>query len=275
MDTTRTSRWYPQRLPGKPKGVTLVIHGLNLRPEKMESMITRINEAGIDALCLSLRGHGENYCRRKDLNTAETRMASFKKVSYEIWFRETYDAYQQVKQRGDRDQVPVHLIGFSLGGLIGLDLFATESDVGFDRMVLLAPAVRLRGRNHLIRLLSPFPRLVIPSLLPEEYLANKGTPMAAYNAVFHALKHFERHMNLRINVPALLLVDKKDEIVSYAGLQKLVASKGFNQWKLVPVKKEENGPRKTMHHLIIDQSSTGTGTWRRIVDTMISHLLHQ
>ena len=84
------------------------------------------------------------------------------------------------------------LTAFSLGSLIGLDLFAFNPDVQFDRMVLFAPAIKVHGIIFLERVLSPFPRLVIPSLAPESYLSNKkGTPIAAYNALFDGLDRRE------------------------------------------------------------------------------------
>jgi len=37
------------------KGVALVVHGLNLKPERMESIIADLNDERIDVLNLSLR----------------------------------------------------------------------------------------------------------------------------------------------------------------------------------------------------------------------------
>jgi hypothetical protein len=53
-------RWYKRKNNTKLNGVALVIHGLNTRPDKMESIIAKLNDFGIDCLNLSLRGHGEN-----------------------------------------------------------------------------------------------------------------------------------------------------------------------------------------------------------------------
>ena len=41
-------RWYQRKNPAKLNGVALVLHGLNGRPDKMESIIAAMTAAGID-----------------------------------------------------------------------------------------------------------------------------------------------------------------------------------------------------------------------------------
>ena len=97
------TRWYPSIDPEKLKGAALVIHGLNCRPEKMESIIAAMTAAGIDCLNLSLWGHGENYPQLSDSDSQEARMRAFKTASYKQWRTEIYQAYLQVKKRGKGD----------------------------------------------------------------------------------------------------------------------------------------------------------------------------
>jgi alpha-beta hydrolase superfamily lysophospholipase len=170
----RSLRWYYSDKPGELKGVALVIHGLNLRPDRMQPIIAKLTESGIDVLGLSLRGHGENYTHRNGIGEDQARLEAFKNVSYQLWMNEAYLAYLHLKARGEEKGVPLFLTAFSLGGLIGLDLFASHPDVRFDKVVLFAPAIRLHTTIYLERVLSPFPRLVIPSMAPQSYLANKG-----------------------------------------------------------------------------------------------------
>ena len=82
----------------KTKGVALVIHGLNLRPDKMQTIISVLAESGMDVLRLSLRGHGENYTHRADINEEQARLEAFKAVSYPLWLNEAYLAYTQVRE---------------------------------------------------------------------------------------------------------------------------------------------------------------------------------
>jgi alpha-beta hydrolase superfamily lysophospholipase len=267
-------RWYPRKNLAKRNGVALVIHGLNGRPEKMESIIAEMTAAGIDCLNLSLRGHGENYSQLNSTDSTEARMQAFKSVSYQLWRTETYQAYQQVKKRSDRFGTCLFFVGFSMGGLLGIDLFTSNPYITFDKTVLFAPALKMHNRNYLLKMLSSFPGLVVPSFSPGAYRANRGTPMAAYNALFEAAKHFEKNLDPRINVPTVVFIDENDELISFSGLQKMIGNHKLDQWKIFPVKKDKTATEIEMHHIIIDEASVGRQMWKEIVDKTITHLLN-
>jgi alpha-beta hydrolase superfamily lysophospholipase len=266
--------WFYRDTAGEPQGVALVIHGLNLRPDKMLSIISRLTQSGIDVLRLSLRGHGDNYAHGKNNDNDTARLEAFKNVSYALWMNEAYLAYLQANKRAEEKRTPLFLSAFSLGGLIGLDLFASNPDVEFDRVVLFAPAIALRATIYLERALSPFPRLVIPSLAPKTYLANrKGTPIAAYNALFEGLYHFEEHAGPKLNVPTLIFIDEQDEFIPLWKLKKLVKENGWDQWQFYPVQKEKKLQTEAFHHHIIDASCTGNSVWQDIMEAVDNLLL--
>ncbi len=265
-------RWYKRKNSAKLNGVALVIHGLNGRPDKMESIIAEMTAAGIDCLNLSLRGHGENYFHLDNTDSAEARLQTFKSVSYRLWRNEIYQAYQQIKTKSNRYGACMFFVGFSMGGLLGVDLFTSNPYVKFDKMVLFAPALKMHNRNYFLKTISPFPKLVVPSFAPDAYLANRGTPMAAYNALFEASKHFEKNLDPKINVPAVIFIDKQDELISFSGLKAMIQKQKLDQWKLHPVKKDQTATETEMHHLIIDKASVGKQMWKEIVDTTIRHL---
>ena len=266
-------RWYQRKDSERLNGVALVIHGLNGRPDKMESIIAEMTAAGIDCLNLSLRGHGENYSQLSNTDSAEARLEAFKSVSYRLWRAETYQAYQQVKKRSHRYGACLFFVGFSMGGLLGVDLFASNPYVKFDKMVLFAPALKMHNRNYLLKTISPFQGLVVPSFGPRSYRANIGTPMAAYDALFEAAKHFEKNLDPKINVPAVVFIDKQDELISFSGLKNMIRKQNLDQWNLHLVKKDKTATEIEMHHIIINEASVGKHMWKEIVDTTITHLL--
>ena len=269
-------RWFYSGAPGKLKGVALVIHGLNLRPDRMQPIISTLTGAGIDVLGLSLRGHGENFHHGNGVDEDTARLNAFKNVSFQLWMNEAYLAYVQLKERGKEKGAPLFLAAFSLGGLIGLDLFAANADVEFDKLVLLAPAIRLHASAYLERVLSPFPRLVIPSMASKAYLANKqGTPIAAYNALFDALDRFDKTAGQKLNVPTLIFIDERDEFIPLKKLKKLVEEKKWDQWKFYTVSKDKSARDKTFYHHIIDASSTGKTVWQKMMEAAVNHLLNQ
>lgn len=265
--------WIKSIHPDRINGVALVIHGLNLRPDKMESIIVLLTHSCIDVLNLSLRGHGKNYAQKANVDGSKARMKTFKTVSYKLWIKETYQAYALAGNRNREKQVPLFLIGFSLGGLMGATLLASYPGVYFNRMVLLAPALHIYTINYLAKLLSPFPRLVIPSFFIKSYCSNRGTPVAAYNALFEAIEHFNKDMAQKLNVPTIIFIDKQDKLVSYRRLKRIIKNGRLHQWKLHLVKKNTTGAKEKMHHLIIDESSIGKDAWNEMRELIIHHLL--
>jgi esterase/lipase len=269
-------RWFYSDPQGELRGVALVIHGLNLRPDRMQPVISKLTGSGMDVLALSLRGHGENYSHVKGIDEDQARLGAFKNVSYQVWMNEAYLAYLQLKERGEKKGVPLFLTAFSMGGLIGLDLFVTYPEVTFDKMVLFAPAIKLHAIVYLERVLSPFPGLVLPSLGPKSYLANtKGTPIAAYNALFEGLAHFEDQFSQKINVLTLVFIDEEDELISAQGLQAFVSEKKLDQWHFYKVQKGKTADRDTFYHHIIDVQSTGNSVWQAMMRAVVNHLLNQ
>jgi hypothetical protein len=156
---------------------------------------------------------------------------------------------------------------------MGIDLLACMPDVKFDRMVLFAPGLKIHSRYQIVRILAPFPGLTVPSFSLKSYRANDGTPVAAYNALLDSQAHLDNNLNLKINVPALIFIDQRDEFVSYDELKKMVDYENLDQWKFQVVKKEAGGEPGKIHHLIIDEAATGQNVWREITDVMVAHLL--
>ena len=269
----RSIRWFEKAPDSDTKGVALVVHGLNLNPDRMVNLIGVLNTTGISAMSLSLRGHGDNFDPVPGLDLADARMEAFKSVSRQIWSEDFLQAYQKIRQLRRKLEVPLFLIADSFGALLALELTLNEPDVEFDRMVLFAPAVSLHKRNSIIRLFSPFPRFVLPSLSPKFYKANRGTPQAAYAVLFETLARFEQSIGPKINIPTLVFIDPKDELVSYERLRKIIRQHRLDRWRIHHVSKDKSSAATKIHHLIVDPASVGQSTWDRMVKAMQSHLL--
>lgn len=254
------------------RGVALVLHGLNLNPARMAAVIAALNDGGIDALRLSLRGHGDNFRQREGMDAAQSRLEDFKGVSHALWFRETLKGFEEACKSAHANRAPLFLVGFSYGALIGLDLLAARPDAAFDRAVLFAPALSLRGWDYAIRLFAPFPKMIIPSLAPAGYLANPGTPIAAYNALFETLDHFESHLGPRLNLPTLVVMDPGDELVSLGGIRKLAETHNLDQWRFHPVQNRGSRSNRALRHIVIDEMSVGREAWAEIKTAMAAHL---
>ncbi|HVO66375.1 MAG TPA: alpha/beta fold hydrolase [Syntrophales bacterium] len=264
--------WFKRKITRRLKGVALVVHGLNLRPDRMLHIVAELNNVGIDVLNLSLRGHGRNYLECVNISPEEARLESFRNVTYGLWSDEVYKAYLKVRERASKKNVPVFFIGYSLGGLLGCDLLLSHSDVFYDRMVLFAPALNVTTESYLLKALMPFPNIVIDSLSPISYRTNEGTPMAAYKALFEAIEHFEKNADSRLNIPTAVFIDERDEFISCSKLKEMIVQKNLDQWQLHTVQKDNNSGEKISHHLIINRDNVGEDIWKQIKRSLGKHL---
>ncbi|MHB8771549.1 MAG: alpha/beta hydrolase [Syntrophales bacterium] len=265
-------RWHYKSPLKRRRGVALVVHGLNLKPEKMEPIIRTLNRAGIDALNVSLHGHGDNYVRPGRGGPREARLASFRTATYGLWSSEVRRAYDNVRERADRTKVPRFLVGYSLGALLGCDLLVSDAGVHFDRMALFAPALHVTSVPYLLKALMPFPGLVIDSRSPEGYRSNDGTPVAGYKALLEALDHFQAHITSALNVPTIVFLDRDDEFISSDHLEEMISRNNLDLWNILTIRKKRPEP-PCAYHLLIDEAVTGKDVWERMAGSLLSHLL--
>jgi len=265
------TQWHKIKRTKKVKGVALVVHGLNLKPERMQSIIAELNDAGIDVLNLSLRGHGNNYLTNPNISDDEARLESFQKVTYHLWLEEIYTAYLKVRQRAYKKRVPVFFVGYSLGGLMGCDLLLLQHGVSYDRMVLFAPALSITTEGYLLKALMPFPNMVIDSLSPIYYRSNMGTPMAAYKALFEAVDHFNKNADNKLNKPTLIFIDEKDEFVPFVKLNEIITQRKLDLWQVHAVRKDNYIGENISYHLIIDKDSVGQQMWTQMKEAIKKH----
>jgi len=257
--------WREPAGDGTTSAVALVIHGLNVNPLRIDLIAYEMNTWGVATLRCTLSGHANS------LPSGGARLGSLRQVTYGLWRDEVSAAYCVAAEQAARRHVPVLLAAFSLGGLIGCAALLYNADMGFARLVLFAPALRIRRRSGVLQLLAPWPQLLIPSLSPAAYRANAGTPIAAYNALYAAQRNFERLAGPRLNTPTLVFADPRDEMVSYPGLRQLIVQHHLTQWQLQPVHKAPDANTR-YHHLLIDQESVGAAAWRQMMGQMRAHL---
>ncbi len=267
-----SAEWYSAQGAKRTRGVALVVHGLNLRPERMQPIIAELNDAGMDVLNVSLRGHGGNFVPNANVTPDEARLESFRGVTYGLWLAEVHASYLKARERASRRNVPVFFIGYSLGGLLGCDLVLSQPDVHYERMALFAPALNVTVKSYLLKALMPFPDMVIDSLSPRPYRTNQGTPMAAYKALFEAIDFFHGSMNGKLNKPTIVFIDEEDEFISYSELKELTSRRNLDRWRIHTVRKDRDIREGVSHHLIIDEESVGEDMWKRIRSSLRNHL---
>ena len=136
-DTTALSTALPLSLPGGTVGA-LLIHGFTGTPRDLANLAGCLQASGITVSVPRLPGHGTNG-------------RDFLQSGWRDWLRASVDAYADLRARCST----VHVVGFSMGGIIAV-LLAARFPV--TRLVLLAPA--LRTRNPLLAF-APFMKLFV------------------------------------------------------------------------------------------------------------------
>jgi len=187
----------------------------------------------------------------------------------EMWVSDGLKLFSRAEREAAQHGVPLFFVGYSLGCLVAMELIERFESVRFERLVLFAPPVEPRLFSHAVRLLGK--RCIVPSKTAEGYRVHDGIPAAAYHALLDMARHLRASGYRRSNQPALVFIDKKDELISVHTLSRLIDGP-LDRWRIVTVSTEESRFKKRYHHLIIDGDSVGAEQWLRMKQQMTNFL---
>lgn len=242
------------------RGVVLVGHGLNTRPDAMTGLVDVLVGAGFH--CLRIGFLREDAPRRvpPSLVAAE-------------WLAAFTAAHAEARERFPA--LPVHVAGYSLGALVPVVALDADPTLAVDRMVLIAPAVALTRLASSVRLLTPLARTgaALPSAAPAHVRARTRTPFAEYAAL---LELFGRARTLsdphRLGaVPTTVVLDRGDELVSHRGVLAWLAHNGLTGWTTTTVTGRVR-PRRTSPHLLVVEEALGARAWQQLADDVVAGL---
>jgi alpha-beta hydrolase superfamily lysophospholipase len=201
----------------------------------------------------------------------------------EIWLAElNYALCHASKVAAGR---PVNLVGYSLGGLLALDLAAQNvaaQNVAFSqdqrqapsvqRMVLLAPALKPSSLTLLVRPFQWWPSLLVPSLAPERWKAASLVSVRAYRGLRDSWESW-RDADYVLPTPTLLIVDPKDELVDATWMTQDENRKRFRDLTVNLFAKEKSGTQPPpAHHMIVDPATMTPRSWQELT-TAVTHFL--
>ncbi|MBI5446011.1 MAG: alpha/beta hydrolase [Deltaproteobacteria bacterium] len=250
------SGWHPSRVEA-PKGAVLVSHGLNCSPGAMGAFVEVLTRAGFHVLQLAFR-----TCR------APAERSSF----HELWLEDFAAGYARLRELSQG--LPRYHLGFSLGGLVGTAFLQRDPAARFERVVLLAPALSLRPAASILRLLVPLGSLglSLPSFCPARYRNRRSTPLAEYRALLRLVREVEdlRPGTGAATIPTKVLMEPRDELVSYRGVKRWVQRNGSPGWCLELVRLDRQlGLRRP--HLLLDELAVGSSCWARLTREILEH----
>lgn len=247
--------YFPTSL--QKKAITLVVHGLNVKPRAMTGLIEWLNQQGSDAFLIKLMGHDENATNISD-------------VSSEQWEKDMFNGYEVANKASRESMVPLYFVGYSLGALLGQHMIQfSANDVHFEKQILIAPATAIRSRSHMLKLLFFLDeKKELPSYTPEVYRANEGLPLKVYKIMFKKEKEVCASRFTKLNIPTLILIDPKDELISYRKLKRFERKFSLTQHEIIILDSDLKARGGQYHHLIINEATMGKQNWKRVTEKL-------
>jgi esterase/lipase len=248
--------YYPTPVPGKT-AVTLVAHGLNLTPRAMLPLVAWLNEQGSDVYLVKLSGHHKDGVHIKEVTSS-------------VWQQEMLDGYNMAKKTSLGASVPLYFIGYSLGALLGQSMVARSMKTApFDKQILIAPAIAIRRRSYLLKLLFFLgKKMSLPSYTPKGFRVNESLPLSIYEILFSEERSLVQSRFCQLNMPTLIIIDPKDELISYKKLVRHISRYDLTNYRLLVLDHQLNGRSKPYHHLVIDEQTMGIKNWKMVTSEL-------
>lgn len=244
-----------------PKYMAIVVHGLNLRPSKMEAFEQLLQKNGAEILRVALLGHRGSLEEQKQL-------------TWNQWMDQYHDHYCWAKARATKLNIPLINLSFSLGALVTLGHIQNSENSPYQKLIMIAPAAWIHWYGKIPSWFSFLGgEIGIPSKNLKEYRSQKTTSLAAYEAMSVGRDEVEELSSKNINNQTLIIMDPDDELVSLKKIKKFVEEKELNNsWKILEISNKNHSLKKSYHHLIVDEKTMGSDSWKAVIDELSSFI---
>ena len=190
---------------GKDDLACVLTHGFTGVPFELRPIGKKLMDADISHVSLLLPGHGET-------------IKSMAEKTWQDWYKKVQDETLSLKKRYSK----VIAIGFSMGGTLALKL-ASENLV--DGVISLSSAAKLMDRHMFLaryvsmyKLIRNKPRKEPNNyLIDDKFLGYPNHPYAGIYQLYLLIRHVQKTRR-KVEVPALLIHSKKDQVVPYENM---------------------------------------------------------
>jgi esterase/lipase len=246
------TRWYA---PRETESVSIVLHGLNMKPRCMNDMVDMLVQSNAEVLRLAMTGHSKSQ-------------NAWSFVQRKHWLEDVMRGVEEAANRAERLGVPLHGVGYSMGGQYLVDALS-EMGGPTQKNVLLAPSIALKpdaqSQLDFARWLGPLPT---PSSLQPEYRSKSTIPGSAYNAMASSQEAIHATLNSEVlNVPTMIVLDPDDEWISEEGIRDFIEKNKLHKWALSVLKRSKDALKGRWHHLVHDKQSVAEH-WDTMVHTI-------
>ncbi|MDR2597320.1 MAG: lysophospholipase [Treponema sp.] len=244
------------------KGIIIVAHGLNTNPLKMGdehtngTLVKLFLDEGYNVYRVILSGH-------------EGAIEEMQSINAQDWIDSALIQYREVAEIAYKNNIPIYLTAFSLGGLVFENLIHYKEDVNFTGTILFAPAIAIKGTARAGIFISDIflaDNAIIKSKAPVEYRAQKGVSISAYNALFELEDNLYKNEFENCNIPTLVFIDPNDELINVSKLQKSITNFNLSNWNVATISNTGTEIKPKYHHLIIDCKCVSSETWNVICE---------
>jgi len=228
----------------------LCVHGLNQNPSCLRPLLRDIEPFGYEAYLLHLPGHRDLY-------------SSYEPLLPHFFSTALLDASAHLLERYGK---PPLFVGYSFGGLLGV---LNADQILFSKMILLAPALRLRFYAHLLRPTLPFVKKIKSVSLHDSRLEQKyrfyqnGVPSEIYKSFFcfYSQLHKKDKSYLR-KTKGLVFSHPNDELVSFSSLNSWV--RNYTDWSRLTLNNSQ-AEFCAYNHLCFDKQTLGERSYNKLI----------
>lgn len=259
IKTELSQEFFPKE---SPKGVFIVVHGLNLKPSKMNAFVDFLTNNGYYVLRTTLHGHRGNLQEQKE-------------VEWKDWMEGMHKHYCYAKSQAEKLKVPLYNLSFSLGALVSMGHIQELDENPYRKQIFLAPATWIHWYGKIPGWLGFLGGEVgIPSKNLEEYRSQPTTSLNCYRSMKEGRKKLEELKGHLLSIPSLVVMDPKDELVSLKKIKNFLNEKELNDyWETLEVSNKETELKKSYHHLIVDEKTLGKKQWKSLLERLSSFLV--
>lgn len=238
------------------RGVVVLVHGLNNSPGVMRELGALMRAHGMTTGIVTLPGHAGDMRPLPDGG---------------VWVEAVRRALGAAAARYPGQ--PIIGLGFSLGATTLVAALENLQSPRPDKLILIAPAITLKGYTAAIRLIAGLGLLglEVPSFVPAAYQASQTTPLSYYRHLFALVDRLLTRPPIATwrEIPTLVVSAAEDEFVSYRRWNRYVREWGGVRWRHVVLPASRSG---LPQHLLVDATSFGPENWSQFGEVVAEFL---
>lgn len=226
----------------------ILAHGMNLSPQRMGEFENIFKNWNAETYNLTFHGH---YPGKVDeYNTA----------TFDHWLGDFDQAFQYYQK--NFQHLSVCVVGYSLGGLVAVSYLQKNEEFRkkMPKLILVAPAIAPRDYLIWIAQTTGYPDIPIPSLNIRNYNVHTWSSARVNNEVYRLIKT----LNPPTESQALILLNPKDELISYKNTARFIENHKLKNWKVLKARPSRTWLKPIPQHLFIDEKTMGKKLWEEL-----------